>query len=85
MHRYAQINADGYVESDSYLSGEVSADNMIPIDADFDLENKRYVDGEWVTYEPEVVPEGLLDERTQMQYEMAANIEYLTMMAEIGL
>lgn len=52
--RYAQINKDGFVVSDSNLSGEVEADNMIPLDDDgFDLANKRYVNGKWEEYTPE--------------------------------
>ena len=50
--RYAQINKDGFVISDSNLSGEVEADNMIPLEEDFDLLNKRYVDGQWEEYTP---------------------------------
>lgn len=55
MYRYAQINEDGIVVSDSHLSGVVNADNMIPITDDFDLTNKKYVDGEWVEYVPEEI------------------------------
>ncbi len=51
--RYAQINKDGFVISDSHLSGEVTADDMIPLEEDFDLSNKRYVDGQWEDYVPE--------------------------------
>lgn len=51
--RYAQIDLDtGMVVSDSYLSGEVEAENMIQIEEDFDLTNKRYVDGNWIEYVP---------------------------------
>ena len=58
MYRYAQIDIDtGLVVSNSYLSGIVYAENMIPIEEDFDLTNKKYVDGEWVEYTPEPVPE----------------------------
>ena len=54
MIRYAQINTKtGIVTVDSYLSGEVKAENMIRIDEDFDLTNKRYIDGNWVEYVPE--------------------------------
>lgn len=54
MIRYAQIDSKtGLVISDSYLSGEVEAENMIQIEEDFDLTNKRYVDGNWVEYVPE--------------------------------
>lgn len=55
MIRYAQINTKtGIVTVDSYLSGEVEAENMIRIDEDFDLTNKRYIDGNWVEYVPKV-------------------------------
>ena len=47
MYRYTQIDENGYVVSDSYLSGEVTADNMILISEGFDLSNKKYVDGSW--------------------------------------
>ena len=52
MYRYAQINDDGFVVSDSHLSGEVKAENMIPLDDNFDLENKRFVNGNWEEYIP---------------------------------
>lgn len=55
MYRYAQIDENGYVVSDSYLSGEVIKDNMIAVDEDFDLTNKRYVNGAWEAYTPEVI------------------------------
>lgn len=51
MIRYAQIDIEtGIVISDSYLSGEVEAENMILIDEDFDLKNKRYINGNWIEY-----------------------------------
>lgn len=53
--RYAQIDDNGYVVCDSRLSGEVIADNMIAIADDFDLTNKKYVNGEWIDYIPEVI------------------------------
>lgn len=54
MIRYAQIDIEtGIVVSDSYLSGEVEAENMIQIEEGFDLTNKRYIDGNWVEYVPE--------------------------------
>lgn len=55
MFRYAQINCDGAILCDSHLSCEVIADNMIAIADDFDLTNKKYVNGEWVDYIPEVI------------------------------
>lgn len=54
MTRYAQIDIEsGTVISDSFLSGEVEAENMIRIKEDFDLTNKRYIDGNWIEYIPE--------------------------------
>ena len=51
--RYAQIDIKtGLVISDSYLSGEVEAENMIQIEEGFDLTNKRYIDGNWIEYVP---------------------------------
>lgn len=57
MFRYAQINENGFVVSDSYLSGEVIASNMIPIADDFVLTNKKFSEGVWVEYTPEAVVE----------------------------
>ena len=54
MFRYAQIDENGYVVSDSFLSGEVNAENMIQITNDFDLKNKKYVGNKWVEYVPEI-------------------------------
>lgn len=56
-YRYAQIDEYGYVVSDSQLSGEVIADNMISISEDFDITNKKYINGKWVEYIPEPEPE----------------------------
>ena len=49
-HRYAQIDSNGYVVSHSWLSGMVLKDNMIPINDNFDITNKRYdtTSGEWI-------------------------------------
>lgn len=63
VYRYAQIYKHeddfGYVECDSQLSGEVISENMIRLEEDFDLTNKRwnYTTSEWESYEPEVIPE----------------------------
>ena len=46
MYRYAQINKNGYVVSNSCLSGEVTAENMIPIPEEFDITDKKYVNGQ---------------------------------------
>ena len=57
MYRYAQITDEGYIVSDSYLSGTVDYPNMIPIPEDFDLTNKKYVGGKWESYTPAPPPE----------------------------
>lgn len=61
MKRYAQIDENGLVVSDSYLTGEVIADNMIPIPEGFDLTHKKYVNGEWVGYTPKPMAEPILE------------------------
>lgn len=82
MYRYAQIDSDGCVVSDSHLSGEVEADNMIPISEDFDLANKKYVDGEWVEYTPEPTVEVLTEEQ-EIMYENQSNIEMILCLLEL--
>ena len=70
--RYAQIDlSTGMVVADSYLSGIV----------DFNLINKKYVDGEWVEYTPDPVPEKerVTDETI---LKMASTVDYIAMMAE---
>ena len=57
MFRYAQINENGIVICDSYLSGKVITDHMVEIAEDFVLTNKKYVDGTWVEYTPEPIVE----------------------------
>ena len=83
MYRYAQINSEGYVVSDSYLSGEVIADNMIPLSEDFDLKNKRYVNGDWVVVEPEPEPLPTLSETDEAILNTNANVEYLVALKEL--
>ena len=65
MYRYAQINEQGFVVANSYLAGEVIADNMIRIADDFDISNKKYINGNWVEYTPDPLPE----EHTQSEAE----------------
>lgn len=70
MIRYAQIDIKtGMVISDSYLSGEVEAENMIQIEEDFDLTNKKYENGKWVEYVPKVpeVEETISNEEIQAE------------------
>ncbi|MDD3570234.1 MAG: flagellar basal-body rod protein [Lachnospiraceae bacterium] len=82
MFRYAQINEEGIVVSDSYLSGEVIAKNMIAIAEDFDLNNKKYVDGKWVECTPEPIAQ-VLTEQEKTALETALNIEYLVCLADM--
>lgn len=67
MHRYAQIDENGHVISDSYLSGIVKASNMVSISDDFDLANKKYEKGVWVDYIPSSVESEISDEEIQAQ------------------
>lgn len=82
MFRYAQINESGFVISDSYLSGEVTADNMIAIAEDFNLTNKKYVGSKWVEYIPETVVE-VLTEQEKTALETAVNIDYLVCLEDM--
>lgn len=73
MQRYAQINVEtGLVVSDSHLSGQVDKPNLIPIADDFDLKNKKYVNGEWVAYTPEE-PEEEISEQDAINAEILLN------------
>ena len=76
MYRYAQINSGGFVVSDSFLSSEVTADNMVAISDDFDLANKKYVGGTWIEVEP---TPGAKPEPTQLD-KIEANLDYLVLL-----
>lgn len=57
MYRYAIINIEtGIIDGISNLIGNVNKPDMILISDDFDTTNKKYVNGEWVEYEPEPLP-----------------------------
>ena len=46
--RYAQIDGNGICFADSYLSGEVNANDMIPLDENvISPLGKKYCNGEW--------------------------------------
>ena len=81
MYKYAQIDGQGYIVAISNLSGEVIADNMIPVDAGFDDFNQRW-DAETETWiqlpapEPEPTSDEILEQ-------IAINTEYLAAMAEM--
>ncbi len=77
MPRYAQIDQEGYVVSDSRLSGIVEQENMIPLEEDFDLTNKRWNGRGWEDYEPAPAPQP----PTEAQIAQA-KLDYLMMMQE---
>lgn len=87
MYRYAQIDKEGYVVSDSHLSEKVDADNMIPLSDDFDLANKRYVNGAWESYVPEPIT---TEQPTQMDRieeivaSTALTTEYMACLQEVN-
>lgn len=62
MYHYAQIekreDGYGYMVADSYLSGEVISENMIPITDPIDYTNHRwnYDTEQWEEYTPEPEP-----------------------------
>lgn len=85
MFHYITIDEDGLVTGESWLSGEISDKNNILVDEDFNPIGKRYQDGEWVPYTPEPNQfTDLLDENSQMQLEMVANIQYIADLMEIN-
>ena len=80
LFRYAQVDERGLVVSDSCLSGKVNADNMIPLEDNFDLTGKKW-DFElkdWVEYVPEPTPEPEY-EPTQLD-NIEAQVTYIAMM-----
>jgi len=80
MYRYAQIiPGNGAVVGDSHLSGPVNHPNMIPIPENFDLTNKRYVNGEWQVHIPPE-PEPVEPEPTEQDL---INAEILLKQAKI--
>lgn len=87
MPRYAQINTEGYVVSDSHLSDIVEKENMIPLDDNFDLTNKRWNGAEWEDYDPEPIPEPdpPLTEQEQIAIDTALNVEYMVCLMEANL
>lgn len=84
MYRYAQIDENGFVFCDSFLSGIIENPNLILIDLDFDLSNKKYENGTWVTYIQEPVKE-VLSVNEQAILDTAVNVEYLVCLNDMGL
>ena len=85
MFRYAQINENGTIDADSYLSGIVEVENMIPLAPDFDLRNKRWNGTDWEDYEPEPEPVIPLSEQEQIAIDTALNVEYIACLMEANL
>lgn len=78
--RYAQIVIKtGMVIGESYLSGSVSKPNMIPVADDFDLRNKKYINGEWVEFTPATREES----EEEISEQELVNAEILLNQAEI--
>lgn len=57
MKRYARIDENGVVVGISSLTGEVSVPDMILINADFDITNKKWNGDSWESYTPPEPPE----------------------------
>lgn len=56
MNRYMQIDINtGQIIGENYTTGIIERDDMILVDSDFDKINKKYKDGEWVTFTPKPV------------------------------
>lgn len=54
--RYAQITQEGICFADSYLSGEVIAEDMIPLKEEEPSPlGKKYVNGQWKEVEKEAI------------------------------
>ena len=66
--RYAQIDGNGICFADSYLSGEVNANDMIPLDENvISPLGKKYCNGEWQEVEQVQLPEPESDTEIIMQ------------------
>lgn len=56
MNRYIQIDINtGQIIGENYTTGIIEREDMILVDDDFDRTNKKYNDGEWVTFTPKPV------------------------------
>ena len=81
MNRFAQLDNNNIVVSDSWLSYEVHEKNMIPI-PEFSPSplGKKYVNGEFIDVPPQDPP--ITPER--IQESIAINTEYLVTLVELG-
>lgn len=51
MKRYIVINSEGKIIEDKYLNGEIITDEFcFEVDLDFNTENKRFINNEWIEY-----------------------------------
>lgn len=57
MYRYAIIDTNGFIIGTCQLSGEVPDPNLILIDEEFDIKNKKWNGTSWESYTPEPIPE----------------------------
>ena len=56
MNRYIQIDTNtGQIIGENYTTGIIEREDMILDDSDFDKTNKKYKDGEWVSFIPKPV------------------------------
>ena len=56
MNRYIHIDPNtGQIIGENYTTGIIERTNMILVDNDFDVANKKYKDGEWVSFTPKPV------------------------------
>lgn len=85
MFRYAEIDENGIVFAVSYMEEEIDKPTLILISDDFDITNKKYINGEWIEYIPEPVPEPPLSEMEQSILETAINTDYLVCLADLGV
>lgn len=66
--RYAQIDSNGICFAESFLSGEVNAEDMILLaDDEPSPLGKRYVNGVWEEVEKEEIPQPISDSEIIMQ------------------
>lgn len=85
MFRYAEIDENGIVFAVSYMEEEIDKPTLILISEDFDITNKKYINGEWIEYIPEPEPEPQLSEMEQSILETAINTDYLVCLADLGV
>lgn len=83
MYRYAQIDENNIVIGDSYLSGEVTAEHMIPISDDLESPlGKEYKDGEFIEVEQEEIIDDTINQQELLE-QIALDTSYLATLQEI--